>query len=387
MSKGIVKYPDSTDDSNRTKDTIILSILYKDSCVLHHRIPLRYIIFGSETSIDDDILIWIHEDMTSYDSHIYVQWCTQLDSLLHHLFSKKVNSSMACWDTDGVLVWAQKGSELAETNNSIISTWNNHKQMEIYDSCPLKKMMPREPRIKVPGALRLINGKLSKSVMLRPYLDTFLSKMFQVQELYYPMVDVDMDFSRDFKTDERLYKEIFAGKSSNNTKRNNLCRKLCKQYYDYDKGCCVPDSDGSLNTISEILDLLEDSSVVFGQILRKVLKLRYIGLALDFLSNVVNSGFANIIIPDRLKGLSVNERLKTICFQLIQTSMLIDGVEVYDKAVMCRNYPCLEAFLLRRDTTPEDFENLERELLIFVRKIETNMDVLKLSRISTEITL
>ncbi|ARF09483.1 hypothetical protein Indivirus_1_106 [Indivirus ILV1] len=127
-------------------------------------LPLTWIIFGSATSIDCDVIIFISEAVVeNISANDCKKICFELDKLLGPIIgtSKKVNSSLGCW-VDGQLVWCQKGSTLNEVNNSIIATFANHTQM--YSVCPINRFLSRDILAKVQSAIRATLNKLSASI-------------------------------------------------------------------------------------------------------------------------------------------------------------------------------------------------------------------------------
>lgn len=140
---------------------------------------LQWIIFGSKTSIDLDIAVYVEPDLINKCIGHYNEICYKLDTLLIPvlLSDKPINSCLAYWTTQ--VEWCQKGP-IDESNNAYIDTFDNHIQQ--YDVCPIIKKMNRNVGIKILGATRTIVCMLIKS-KYTGNIRTLLCKYLKLPEI------------------------------------------------------------------------------------------------------------------------------------------------------------------------------------------------------------
>lgn len=322
-----------------------MKVLIDDQHLLieEFRFEFKYIIFGSKSSQDCDMIVWIPLELTTKPKHWYNQLCFELDRVLSVQLNiaKPMNSCVGHW-TDR-LVWTQKGSEIAESNNSIISTFGNHQQM--FSECPFNTMLDRDPIVKVLRSSRYVLGKFSKMVLSRPKLDDLIYQFLTIQ-------DIDR-----IDNLEQYLRQTFGGKSTNNQKRNSLVRKVYKS---------TLDRNLEKTQISTVLDMI-DSNQVFRKLNRYVMQISRLGFTLDFIMMVDLNELS--LYKDPV------DRYKEISFQLGQTVALIDGVELYDKEKIAQMYPELEKYLMRRPVVGDGWcDSLNNFMKLFSSKIVGMID-------------
>ena len=147
-----------------------------------YKFPLEWIIFGSKTSTDIDIMVILPMnvvDAIGKRHNIYTSFYRRMDGnllphiqnmavwnnknldeyILHNGEIKPVNTS--CGNIqDGVLIWSVKGS-VGESNNSILATFKNHPQM--FSECPIFRKLDRDIDAKILSSLRMVVGCLARS--------------------------------------------------------------------------------------------------------------------------------------------------------------------------------------------------------------------------------
>ena len=291
------------------------------------RFKMRYIIFGSENSLDLDILVWIPNHLTKLPSHEYIKAAKIVDNIVNS--EKSVNSSFGHWDintndtNNSKLLWCQKGS-LGETNNSIIYTYKNHEQIYPLE---FKKLLKRNIPLKIMTSIRTILGKLSRTQINRPNLDNIIYKY--INNPYF---------------NNKYLLDIFGGKSNNNKVRNNMVRNI--------------NNTTSIDDISVIIDLLEDQNI-FRRLIKYTMKNRKLGMSLY----ILKLDFTLYQFPR-----NTADRLKTIAFQLGQSIGLIEGIELFDKHDIALKYPLLKDFLDRTNTY--DMTKLNKMMLLYINRIK-----------------
>jgi len=91
---------------------------------------LFYIVFGSLSSTDLDVVVWIPLELTRH-TYMHRPLCLELDKIIYKKDqTKTVNSCLAYWDLNfpNKLLWCQVGT-LAQAWNSYLTTENFHPQM------------------------------------------------------------------------------------------------------------------------------------------------------------------------------------------------------------------------------------------------------------------
>jgi len=117
---------------------------------------LEYIVFGSENSIDKDILVIVHElPFTIEDCKILIDGFSEI---LQKDFKEKVNINIGTID-DGIITSVMKGTS-DEVNNSIYHTQTLHSEnSKLY----ITKLVNRDVDRKILRAFRIMLSMLSRT--------------------------------------------------------------------------------------------------------------------------------------------------------------------------------------------------------------------------------
>lgn len=360
-----------TDESNRS----YLNIVWKDHSF---RFPLKWLIFGSKTSQDVDIAIYVPPELIIKMDRHYLEICEQLDKCLVPILktNKPINSCLVFWDNQK-LIWCQKGG-IDESHNSYVLTFDNHQQM--LQACPLVGLMERDVNMKICGATRMLIGTLSSASYhgdSRKILREMLTKpeITQIQDINnFILVLIgrlpDIQLSKDDKT--KIPKNILAKLQKLKLVRQTR-NKLMKILIDNLKS--DQNISNVLNNIFSIIDLAHeivddflhsydfdselynkiekcilDSTFDLGWIARGSMKSRLLIIQLHLLT-LVDWRLVKI-------GDEEVEKYKKISFQLGQADALMDEIELFDKEELMSRYPTLKPFLSRDTLTIGDLENL-----------------------------
>ncbi len=349
--------------------------------------PLKWIVFGSSLSTDIDVAVYIPPCYITRIKGFETLLCSHLDNELSkvfsHLSSKPINTCLAFW-CDGKIIWCQKGS-IAESNNSYISTFNNHTYLQYYSSCPLNIILPRNIPEKVCSATRMIITALGSAsycqdneaqklffVLLQSpeihyitNIDLFVSlQIGRFTELNFPhkfksLVDsTTMQSIRNFRVKRnKLVSDIIANIKTKNYL--DLDEKLDAIWRIHDEVSMVLDgivkSIKSINNIDpHIIKTLDknmmDGKFQLNRITAATLKSGLLAIQIRLLT-LIDWKLVDI-------GRDAASKYKTIAFQLAQTSALLDGTQLFDKDDMCKVYGQLEPFLSRKNITDIDLNNL-----------------------------
>jgi hypothetical protein len=126
------------------------------------RSGLPYYIFGSENSLDNDILVLLKDYQKP---STYVECQKLMNKFIYefqdlHCFGsdKAVNINLAVL-SDGIITWVLKGIP-DETNNSVFLTYHLHRQ---YHPLEIQRLVPRDIEKKIIRATRAILSQLTKS--------------------------------------------------------------------------------------------------------------------------------------------------------------------------------------------------------------------------------
>jgi hypothetical protein len=126
---------------------------------------LGYIVFGSKTSTDYDVLVWVSNEFIglNLESHILIDICKLFEQCLIPFIGsdKPINASLAHWE-NGQVTWDHKGTDDAETNNSLMDTFANHLDKQMYKECSITKRLPRDVWKKIIGSIRDLICNLHK---------------------------------------------------------------------------------------------------------------------------------------------------------------------------------------------------------------------------------
>ena len=280
---------------------------------------LRWIWFGSKNSIDDDLIVWYPEILPS---HEMLSICKLYENELRNQFSN-ANVCLGNWTQDKLL-WCQKGTELAETNNSVIETWKGGESVSW-------EKLPRDPVKKIMGSLRAIIGRTSRSGL-------------SDSDLYALLKPLVKEYSHE------LLKRIFDGNCGSkplNIRRN----KLLKQ----------PETH-----LEELINMVPGN--MFRNASISAMRMRTLGFRLLFLEQVP---FDKL---DWSNGRKTKlDRLKTVAFQMGQTLALLENVEIYDKDVLAERYPSLAGYLRRSNVGLEELHAFKKKFTDAIRAFKPNL--------------
>lgn len=114
-------------------------------------------LFGSETSIDADIMVVVDKPLSKDDSH---KMCNILktNSQIKDISKKNLNINIAVVK-DSTITWVFKGTP-DETNNSIFNTYKLHEQKH---KCIVGKLVPRDINTKIVRSIRVILTTLTRT--------------------------------------------------------------------------------------------------------------------------------------------------------------------------------------------------------------------------------
>jgi hypothetical protein len=155
-------------------------------------------IFGSETSIDCDVMVIVNKKLTPHESH---QLCTVYKQKLHDISTKDINVNLAVIK-DSVIEWVFKGTP-DECNNSIYDTYGLHKQAQKYP-CIVGKRMQRNVNLKIVRALRVILTFLTRTVLRKECkealrINTVNARLAALEQVDFSKLDVP-DVVNSYKT-------------------------------------------------------------------------------------------------------------------------------------------------------------------------------------------
>lgn len=328
---------------------------------------LEYIIFGSKTSQDYDILINIPLILTTLPYHNFLQICQYMDEMLSYfLVGKPINTSLASWK-NGELLWCQKGA-ISEINNAILRTFNNHSQILL--ECPFKSSLNRSEKdikTKIVTSCRMIMGIFTHVECDDDIIYDIINQM--VKSKYIQMLDrvnLNRFYATIFKIHvlrKSVYKTIISTLSESDAniikKYNQKLEQLRKQLKPdveiykrvYNKSYkIIVLIHKIVNThISEFdpkfIEVMNDDLIGYrlslAGVTRAILATKYIRFRIEFIKLI---NLNNIYISRKR-----SDKLKMMAFQMGQTMSLITGHEFYDKEEICTFYPSLRSALTRMD--------------------------------------
>ena len=351
----------------------------------------QYVVFGSENSRDLDVLVWIPHELTlifDNNTHLGVQVCKQLPQVLPKETFKcddVLDCSLASWNSDGVVTWCQKGT-IDETNNAVLLTFDFHRDLQMFDCCPITMSMIRNIPCKILSSVRRIVGCLTRATGVME--DAKVLGILTTQDTFKCLHTTDLE------TFKRVCQCIFkvpdiTGKSQTHpdvskqtlTGMRVQLNKLMDRLYTWDdhfqldnffeefpnirntfseylKSIAVQSSDHVLvRTLNRALNACQSFEV--SNVCRGILRAKYLGLYLAFLKTI---DFTKIDLKR-----DSTEKYKKIAFQMGQSMALIEGLELFDKDYIAEKYPTLEKFLARdSNVTPDDINDLTVFLQTFV---------------------
>jgi hypothetical protein len=119
----------------------------------------QYIIFGSKSSQDYDVLVLV--DKITTDIRINSSRCKKYEDLLKEILpDKKINCNLGIAKS-GIITCVYKGTA-DEVNNVLYYTYDNHKQ---HFPNPVKRIIERDVQLKMLRTCRVLLSFLSRSIM------------------------------------------------------------------------------------------------------------------------------------------------------------------------------------------------------------------------------
>jgi len=391
--------------------------------------PLEWMVFGSKTSLDCDVIIktnraFVEEKPTP---DIYNKMCEIFDMYMgsiigsnRELTDVEVNSSVGYWN-EGQILFAQKGSDLGEVNNSIMDTFDNHPKLQIYPSCPLTVRLKRDVWYKIQTTIRDILCKMNKSRYNNGLGEEAITHMHELLVNIFAIPEI-LAYTKSEK--KKYVCPILQGVFIQRVTNVELCGIIPDCSKIINKITATAENKRKrLKPIDEVIDLMEkhlDPSDVIMKILRRnekdgirviriieVLddKRRFIPveryehlrkLLLDLIQSSVIHLNRVIRIVRHIQPLGVRmdllrlldmrnikyllpadaiaTRYKDIAFKFGQAWALMDGVELYDKQKIAKYYessfPDLGVFLRREDATIANLIGLNNFIRVFLDRVE-----------------
>lgn len=396
--------------------------------------PLEYIVFGSKSSEDHDIIVNIPESLITKSSHVFTQICNKLDIILYEYLSskskaqseleskakselesksepesksesksilkiKKVNTCLGNWK-DGILKWSQKGT-ISETNNAIINTFEHHLYVQMFKVCPLIKLMIRDEkdkRTKIITALRMITSIFTHTTMEDDDIYKILEKILNIEEIKnldsntYNRINIILIKIYDLK--KSTYNKLLSSKSLFDDRNiveieYNILVKLREQLSKLRRNIVINEYkelyNKSKSSMNKIINVVNNNKDKFDEDFIKcfddevygyTLTLRGIARAVLIAKYVCfQSDFLECIDFTKVNLYNdASDKLKKIAFQLGQTLALLYGYELYEKETISQMYPCLTNILFRKSPTNEDLDNLTKMLHVFTKEIYLHID-------------
>lgn len=356
--------------------------------------PLEWIIFGSKTSTDCDIIIRVPIEFVNLNlkTHVFNDMCMVFDKILGEIIgtNKEINSSLGYWD-EKELLWAQKGSNTSEVNNSLISTFNNHKQM--YDVCPIKIIQKRDVWDKICTTVRDILCKMNKTKFINDDTEltiSFVEKILEIPEVRNLGNSFIHSFLRGYSVSKELSEEIgenigidmgdIIGSSEN--KRSNL-KTLNSVLLDISKVRTVIEKNkrdeekirtvcenlrGDLEKLEKLRGDLEKETetdlIRLNRLVRQLRRRQELGVRLDVLY-ILDWTKVQYFMNEKDRS----DRYKDIAFKLCQCRALLDGIELFDKEELCKTYPNMSPFLRRENITEHDLQFLTLTIREFIDRV------------------
>jgi hypothetical protein len=374
-----------------------MEISYFDNKLVinNYTFEFEYLVFGSRSSMDYDVMVNIPFELTKLKYHNFLLICQKLDNILEPIIlkeNKPINTSLAHWNKSGSIIWSQKGT-ISESNNAIVSTFKNHKQM--YEICPLTHMIrdSEDKKAKLMAASRMIIGILTNARAKDKYIYQVINKIYSIKEVKFlnkaekNRFLVTLFKIRDIKTS--TYNVIVATSDNKlvvseynklKTLRAKLTKSLANNNIVKDYKQLYEESDDIVNNIIFLVEANRDRfDVNFLTLLNEELS----GSKLS-LKNVIRAVLISKYACFRqcfLEMLDLNkislvkekeDKLKKIAFQLGQTLCLINGIEVYEKETISDHYPQLAPFLFRQEA--KNYDEINSLLKAFITNMEAHLE-------------
>lgn len=370
--------------------------------------PFEYLVFGSKTSQDCDMIMNVPLEFTKLKlrTDTYNSICAIMDKKFGPIIgtNKVINSSLGHWH-NGRLLWAQKGSDVGEVNNSLMSTFNNHIQM--YKTCPITTRLERNIKYKIITTIRDVLCKMNKTrfvnddlVLLcklivgilnipeihkysKGEMKTFVCSILRGVFINKPLSDELCSLLPDLSESITSITATAPNKKLRLIPMDNLVTNLSKGLDITDIVMSILEAnvrDGHI--VATILDALSHCNNIvlrdefieatgsgvtrLNRLLRLVRRIQLIGVRIDILRLL---DWQNIIYTMDISG--QNDRYKDIAFKMGQACALMDGIELFDKAEIATRYPELAVFLWRREPIATDLEYLTVFVNKFLDRVES----------------
>jgi hypothetical protein len=163
-----------------------------------------YNIFGSASSQDLDVMVFIDRSELSETIKERAELCEQFNQELSKVYDKKVNANIAVMDS-GIVDFVHKGTS-DEVNNSIFDTYDLHEQVH---PLVITRKVRRDIDLKLMRAARIILSFLSRtehrSCIKQALKTDFVQKIITLQQIDYTKL---LDFGSKNTAMEDAYKVI-----------------------------------------------------------------------------------------------------------------------------------------------------------------------------------
>lgn len=364
----------------------------------------QYIIFGSPSSKDYDVLVYVPKGVTrrTVPTEQFNMLCNQLDSLLSPFLCKDVvkpiNSCLGCWE-DGRMIWCQKGWE-EEVNNCILDTFHHHRQM--FTQCPLmqEKRMLIDAKRKAITTVREILCKLSGVTLTSPdnavkveLLCKLLVDVFRIPEIRFgdnlhnfchavlPSFVVGKNLwnslmsvgGLDFSERERellrntslcnsdikkLVEKVKLGEDVNDILRIIVSRNLeaasvIERFFSA-KDPRELEVQESVK-YDQVVELLKSKKQDVKQVISNVRSIQKVGVRGDLLMMIDFTILTFSFDGKKVEAEEKADRYKEIAFKLGQTVGFFEGKELFSKEAIALEHPKLKRCLMRETLDVKDF--------------------------------
>lgn len=368
--------------------------------------PLEYIIFGSISSVDYDLIIKVPVELVEAadGAHVFMQMCLVIDKYMESILyvgnnpHKPINSSLGYWE-NGQMLWCQKGSSTAEVNNGIIATFDNHLSFQMFPSCPLIHVQERNVWDKLLTTTRDTLCKLNHcsiefqsldeevewiaslahyilnipEVRSRPisFVHGFLSGYHIPSDLFsqlphrHLITEIEVTSLKKkarLKELERIYLD-----PTNKTFILDIIRqnRIHRDHIDFIVSQLLKEQANNVDLINGLKEATKSGLVTLRRLIHQSRKIRELGPRLDIL-RIIDFARVKVIEPD--------EKYKTIVFKVCQALQLVKGREVFSKEELIDLYPTMRPFLTRRPPSHDDLKNLNALIQNFVEVVMSYPD-------------
>lgn len=377
---------------------------------------LEYIVFGSPSSIDFDLMIKVPMGLVNAapGAHIFTQLCQSLDKYMEAILwvglnpHKPINSSVGYWE-NGELLWSQKGSSPAEVNNGIIATFNSHLRYQMFDVCPLVRIQPRNVWDKLLTTVRDLICKLSNcyinfdsvedevewiasiahyilnipEVRLRPrsFIHSFLSGYYIPPEILARLPSRDLISDIERERTKKLRRLAVLNKIYDNPDNIGLIREVIRlnrlHHMHLETIMAAIQANADVELEAELMKATRSGLITLNRFIDQSRKIREIGPRLDIMRII---DFTRVGIEN-----DASDKYKTIVFKICQSLELINGREVFSKEDLIELYPAMAPFLKRLPIYDDDLENLNQLVQHFIDVVINypgyNRDLIEIMRV------